>query len=1198
MNALTAPLKEYTVIEELKEAIKKKKTPVRVTGCAGAQKSNLIFGVAEEYPVKLIIADSDIKAKELALDLSLYDKKVYVYPAKDILFYNADVMSNTIQRERLGVIKKILDGEPMTVVTSIAAGLDRLPEADRMKEQILHIDFDTVTEPEELAEKLVKIGYTREGITEMPGQFSVRGGIVDIFPIQEEVPVRIEFFGDNVDSIRIYDAASQRSIENIEKVEIFPSQEVVVSPSEIEKGMKKIEKAAAKQEKEFDKTGDVTSSANIRRMIRDLKENIEYFNGNVGLDSYVNYFLEDTVSFFDYFDKKKTILFLDEPQRLCGTLEALELEFDESMKGRLERGLILPGQMEAVFDKDSVLNTVSGFGPVMLSTMDYRFSEIPAKETFELSVNATASYNGNFQMLVDDLVKWKKKKYKVILLTNSKSRGIRLADDLMESGITAFFSSEEERVPAAGEVMVVSGSLSRGFEYPLIRFAVICDTDIFSHRKNKFKKKQYSGQGKRIESFAELNEGDYVVHEDYGIGIYRGIEQIELDGVAKDYIKVEYAKNGTLYVPVSAMSSLQKYSGADAEKTPKLNRLDSGDWQKTKTRVKSAVKEIAEELVKLYAIRQAGKGFQFSADNLWQKEFEELFPYEETEDQLKAIEDTKKDMESSRIMDRLVCGDVGFGKTEIAIRAAFKAVQDGKQVAILVPTTVLAQQHYNTFTQRMGAYPVSIGMLSRFKSASEQKKIIEKLKTGLIDIVIGTHRLLSKDITFKNLGLLVIDEEQRFGVTHKEKIKQMKGNVDVLTLTATPIPRTLHMSLAGIRDMSVLDEAPVDRLPIQTFVMEYNDEVVREAINRELSRGGQVYYVNNRVAGIEEVAADLQKMLPDANIVYAHGRMNERELEDIMYAFVNGEIDVLVSTTIIETGLDIPNVNTIIIVDADRFGLSQLYQLRGRVGRSNRVAYAFMMYRRDKQLKENAEKRLDAIKEFTELGSGIKIAMRDLEIRGAGNLLGAQQSGHMAAVGYELYCKMLNRAIKNLKPGELTLEYYQTSIDLDMDAYIPSNYIRNELQKLDMYKRIAAVENENQRMDLEEEMVDRYGDPPVSVVNLLYIAVTKAKGHDVYVTSIKQRGNKVELKMYEKAWLDGARIPELITKYEGKLKFVTGKGYGFEYTLGERGRNTALKPMEVINSLLALFEDMNGIKLEKPQDTENENIEGKQDEKE
>ena len=607
----------------------------------------------------------------------------------------------------------------------------------------------------------------------------------------------------------------------------------------------------------------------------------------------------------------------------------------------------------------------------------------------------------------------------------------------------------------------------------MLKFVVIAESDIFGRKKKK-RKKKHSYEGQKIRDFTELKVGDYVVHENHGLGVYEGIEKIQVDKVTKDYMKIRYAGDSALYILATQLEMIQKYAGADAKK-PKLNKLGTAQWQKTKSQVRSAVKLVAKDLVELYAARQQADGYVYEPDTVWQKEFEEMFPFEETEDQLQAIEDTKHDMESHKIMDRLICGDVGFGKTEIAIRAAFKAVQEGKQVVYLVPTTILAQQHYNNFVQRMKEFPVRVDLLCRFRTSTEQKKTIEDLKKGLVDIVIGTHRVLSKDVQYKDLGLLIIDEEQRFGVTHKEKIKKLRENIDVLTLTATPIPRTLHMSLIGIRDMSVLEEAPMDRMPIQTYVMEYNDEMVREAIERELARNGQVYYVYNRVSDIADVADKVQKLVPDANVMFAHGQMNERQLEDIMYDFINGEIDVLISTTIIETGLDISNANTMIIHDADRLGLSQLYQLRGRVGRSNRMAYAFLLYRRDKLLKEVAEKRSAAIREFTELGSGFKIAMRDLEIRGAGNLLGAEQHGHMEAVGYDLYCKMLNEAVKQ-ETGEMDEDIFNTTIDLNVDAYIPDSYISNEFQKLDIYKRIASIENEEEMDDMLEELIDRSGD--------------------------------------------------------------------------------------------------------------------------
>ena len=685
---------------------------------------------------------------------------------------------------------------------------------------------------------------------------------------------------------------------------------------------------------------------------------------------------------------------------------------------------------------------------------------------------------------------------------------------------------------------------------------------IFSERRRK--RKIY--EGRKIQNFSELKPGDYVVHENHGLGIYQGIEKIEVDKITKDYMKIAYAKGGNLYIPATQLDLIQKYASADAKK-PKLNRLGSQEWVKTKKRVRGAVKVIAKDLVELYAVRQNQEGYVYGPDTVWQQEFEEMFPFEETEDQMHAIEAVKKDMESKKIMDRLICGDVGYGKTEVAIRAAFKAVQEDKQVVYLVPTTILAQQHYNTFVQRMKEFPVRVDLMCRFRTPSQQKKTIQDLKKGLVDIVIGTHRVLSKDVEFKNLGLLIIDEEQRFGVQHKEKIKKMKENVDVLTLTATPIPRTLHMSLIGIRDMSVLEEAPEERMPIQTYVMEYNDEMVREAIERECARQGQVYYVYNRVEDIADVAGRIQKLVPDVNVAYAHGQMREHELEKIMYDFINGEIDVLVSTTIIETGLDISNVNTMIIHDADRLGLSQLYQLRGRVGRSNRMAYAFLLYRRDKLLKEVAEKRLAAIREFTDLGSGFKIAMRDLEIRGAGNLLGAEQHGHMEAVGYDLYCKMLNEAVKQLK-GEMEEEDFTTTIDLNVDAFIPDSYIPNEYQKLDIYKRIAAIESDEEREDMEEELIDRFGDSPKKVGTLLEVAALKARAHKLYVTTIEQKGDMYTFTMYEHAKVQPERIPKLIELFRGSLTF-RAENYTFVYVHKIRNkREKPPMPTEIVAKVL------------------------------
>ena len=1179
MNSFTQPLTEYSEFQKLGESISKKKFPVHVTGCTDSAKCNLMAAVAESKKRRLIIASDEVRAREIAQDMQLYDRDVMFYPSKDIIFYSADVHGNAIVKERIKCIRKLAHDEPVTVVASFAAGMDKLMPLEVIKSNVISIGMDDKIDPDSLSEMLVRIGYERLPQAEHPGEFAVRGGIIDVFPIAQEAPFRIELWGDDIDSIRMYDPASQRSIEAVEGFDVFPAVEIVLTDEEQAKGLEAIDKDATKYIKKLRDDFRTEEAARAKKTVAEFKENLEYLKGKACLDSYVDYFTKDTVSFFEYFTDDDSIIFIDEPARTNEEAEAVEKEFGESMKGRLEKGYILPGQIDTVFGRMELYGILGHAPLIYVSTMEYRFSVLPAISRVDINARSVSSYNSDFELLVKDLAAWKKAGYKVILLTASRSRAVRLAQDLTDRELSAFCSEDEQRIVKPKEIKVASGAISRGFEYPLLKFAVISETDIFgAQKKKKVQKKLY--EGTRIPDFSELNNGDYVVHESYGVGVYRGIEKIEVNHVIKDYIKVEYAGGGTLYVLATAMDAIQRYSGPEGRQ-PKLNKLDSNEWRSTKTKVQSAVKEIANELVQLYALRSAKQGFRFTKDTVWQREFEETFPFEETEDQLKAIEDTKRDMESAKIMDRLICGDVGYGKTEIAIRAAFKAVQDGKQVALLVPTTILAQQHYNTFVQRMASFPVSIDMLSRFRSQTEQKKALQKLKTGQLDIIIGTHRLLSKDVEFKNLGLLIVDEEQRFGVTHKERIKQMRGDVDVLTLTATPIPRTLHMSLIGIRDMSVLDEPPVDRLPIQTFVLEHNEEIIREAINRELARNGQVYYVYNRVNGISDIAAKIQNLVPNANVVYAHGQMSEHELERVMFSFINGEIDVLVSTTIIETGLDISNVNTIIIDDADRLGLSQLYQLRGRVGRSSRTAYAFLMYKRDKILKEEAEKRLAAIREFTELGSGFKIAMRDLEIRGAGNLLGAEQSGHMSAVGYDLYCKLLNEAVKSLKLGSDELETWETTIDVEIDAFIPSSYIKNELHKLDMYKRIACIANNEMLMDMQEELTDRYGDIPASVDNLLKIALLKAKAHDVFITGIIQKQRNVRLNLYQKAGIDIGRLPELMAKYPNRLKLNPDKVPNFTFTIEDKnGKKTGIiRPEMVFAQLHQLFDDIKTIAI-------------------
>ena len=939
-----------------------------------------------------------------------------------------------------------------------------------------------------------------------------------------------------------------------------------------EKGIQKLRAESKKVQEQFRQEMKTEEAYRVKTATEGFIEELTEGGGSVDADVYLSYFTDRTVSLLSYFEKEDTVVFLDEPQRCVEKGNVTEKEFSESMKQRLEKGYILPGQMKALFTCRQILAELSSRKCVGLASLETKEKDFEIKARFAVSTRSVNPYNSSFELLVKDLKRYKEKGYRVILLSGSRTRAEHLAGDLMEEGLNSYYSDDFSREVKPGEIMTAYGKVKRGYEYPLIKFVVISESDIFGAEKKK-KKRRRIYEGEKIQSFSDLSIGDYVVHENHGLGIYRGIEKVEVDKTVKDYIKIEYAKGGNLYILATQLELIQKYAGADAKK-PKLNKLGTQEWSKTKSKVHKAVADIAQDLVELYAKRQNREGYVYGEDTVWQREFEEMFPFEETEDQELAIEATKQDMESKKIMDRLICGDVGYGKTEVAIRAAFKAVQEGKQVVYLVPTTILAQQHYNTFASRMKDFPVRVDLLCRFRTSAQQKKTIEDLKKGMVDIVIGTHRVLSKDVAFKDLGLLIIDEEQRFGVTHKEKIKKMKENVDVLTLTATPIPRTLHMSLIGIRDMSVLEEPPMDRMPIQTYVMEYNEELVREAIVREMSRDGQVYYVFNRVNQIEDVAAKIASLVPEASVAFAHGQMKERELENIMYSFINGEIDVLVSTTIIETGLDISNVNTMIIHDADNLGLSQLYQLRGRVGRSNRTAYAFLLYKRDKMLKEIAEKRLAAIKEFTDLGSGFKIAMRDLEIRGAGNLLGAEQHGHMEAVGYDLYCKMLNEAVRHLK-GEQKEENFDTALDVDIDAYIPPAYIPNEFQKLDIYKRIAGIENEEESEEMLEELIDRFGDPPKSVENLLWIAKVKAKAHSCFLKEVTQKGENIRFVFLEHAAIDPVKIPDFIALYDYALDFTPDqKGPYFTYHFKKNSRQEKLSVTEAIEKILTDIEKM------------------------
>lgn len=1182
MRAIEAPLMELDEFKELNTYLEKPFACAHVSGCVDSQKLHFINGIANDFRYRIIVTYSDLRAKEILEDYKFYDKNVTVYPAKDLIFYQADVHSNDIVKERIKCLRRLIEGRPITVVTTFDSLMTRQIPIETIRENVLELDKRKPVDQTNIAKRLVKMGYEKAYQVEQPGQFAIRGDIIDVFDLTEENPYRIELWGDDVESIRSFDILSQRSIEKLESVSIYPATEIILDDDQKKAGMKKIQDETDEIVEKLRAEFKTEEAHHLKSMIDEMREGLLELDQTVNLESYITYFYDETVSFLELFPKGKSCVFIDEPQHVAEHGMAVETEFRESMIHRSEKGYALPGQMDILFDVNKCIARMGNGRRVLISTLPVPKSQNPfePEKTYDISARSIAPYNNSFDSLVSDLKKYVKKGYRVLILSGSRTRAKRIVENLHDQLITAFYSEDPGRVLQPGEVMTYYGRILKGFEYPSIKFAVIAESDIFTEHQKKRRKKKSEYKGEKISTFADLKVGDYVVHEAHGLGVYKGIEKIETDHVTKDYIKIEYRDGGNLYVLATGLDVIQKYAsgGDETAHKPKLNKLGTGDWNKTKSKVKTAVEEVAQDLIELYAKRRDAKGYEFSPDTVWQQEFEDAFPYQETDDQLSAIEATKRDMESSGIMDRLICGDVGFGKTEIAIRAAFKAIQDGKQVAVLVPTTILAQQHYNTFMSRMKDFPVTVEMLSRFRTPSEQKRAIEGLRKGQVDIIIGTHRLLSKDVVYKDLGLLIVDEEQRFGVTHKEKLKTLKENIDVLTLSATPIPRTLHMSLVGIRDMSVLEEAPNDRMPIQTYVMEYNDEMVREAIVRELSRNGQVYYVYNRVNDIADVAARIQKLVPEANVAFAHGQMKETELEKIMYDFIDGDVDVLVSTTIIETGLDIPNVNTMIIHDSDQMGLSQLYQLRGRVGRSNRSAYAFLMYKRNKMLKEVAEKRLSAIREFTDLGSGFKIAMRDLEIRGAGNLLGRKQSGHMAAVGYDLYCKMLNEAVIRAKGlgGDLSDADFTTSIDLDADAFIPANYILNEEQKLEIYKRIAGIENQGECDDMKDELLDRFGEIPESVENLLRISVIRDRAHNLYITEIKGGDGEVTFKMNASARIKANEIPLFMKAMKGKMAFRTSGTPLFIYKYKKEGspEKSAQKLIQDTEEILTMMENM------------------------
>ncbi|WP_250675106.1 transcription-repair coupling factor [Paraclostridium ghonii] len=1090
-----SPLQNSKEYKDIINNIESNKRGLLINGLLQPQKSNIAYSIFSDLKRQILyIANTDLEAKKVYEDLCFYMKdKVEYLSSQDIYFYHLDAKDRNEEAKKLKVLLKMINRENMITVTSAEAILRKYIPKDILKKNIFTYKIGDVIDIDELSKKLVSLGYERVSKIEGFGQFSVRGGIIDIFSLEYDIPIRIELFDDEIESIRTFDVFTQKSIKKIKKCTITPSREFIY-PDNIDETVERIKKDTNK-----------STDSDVYKSIDNIA-NKNYFEG---VENYIEYmYEEENKSIFTYL-KEDAIVFVNDLSRLKERCENYITEFKENYKLNLERGLALREQGKLLYhysdleylieDKKLILN--------MLLTKDVKDFSIGSIVNFES--REIPMFNGKIDILAEELNKLKYNGHKIVLATNTYDRAKKLNKELLNLGTESVLSRKRDIEVHSSQIVIVVGNITSGFQYKSIKFDVITDKEMIgSNKRAKTSKTKKVNKGQKIETFLDLNIGDYVVHENSGVGRYVGIDQLSVNGVKKDYMRVVYQGGDNLYVPIDQMDKIQKFIGSNTEKI-KLNKLGSSEWSKAKAKVKKEIEDMTKDLVELYAKREKIKGYKFSKDTLWQSEFETLFPYQETDDQIKSIEETKKDMESKKVMDRLICGDVGYGKTEVAIRAIFKACMDQKQVAVLVPTTILAQQHYNTFRARFENYPIRVEVLSRFKTPKEQKQIIEDARKGLVDVIIGTHRIISKDIELPNLGLVVIDEEQRFGVKHKESLKKIKSTVDVLTLSATPIPRTLHMSLSGIRDMSVIEEPPQERYPVITYVVEGKESIIQDEIEREIARDGQVFFVYNRVERIDEMASMIQRLVPDAKIAVAHGRMTGKELENIIIGFLNKEYNVLVCTTIIETGMDISNANTMIVYDADKMGLAQLYQLRGRVGRSNRQGYAYFMYEKDKVLSEIAEKRLKAIKEFTEFGSGFKIAMRDLEIRGAGNILGPQQHGHMAVIGYDLYVKMLNDAIRKVK-GEI-VEEIDVEIDLPVNAYIPDSYIEDEIIKIEMYKKIASVENEEDLNDVKEELEDRFSDIPKSVSTLMSIAYMKTLCKKLGIEKVKMIKDEIIL---------------------------------------------------------------------------------------
>lgn len=1137
--------KEYSF---LREQVKSSRTNL-LYGVTGSQKSMLaaLLLSIEDRPL-LYIVESALRSKEIFDDFCnlLPVHSVQFFPSLDALPFEVFAQSHETRCKRLEVLEGLLTGRTKVVVTTLEALSKTLMPPEVFRQALLTLQVGQRVNLEELLAYFVGVGYQRVDRVEDKGQFSQRGGILDLLPPTAENPFRVEFFDEEIESIRLFSVENQRSLHKVDTVALSPAAEFFLAGLDKEKALERIREESR-------------ASHNFSQKLKLIEEFIFYEQYFPGHEQLLPYFTREKYTLFDYFPQSPLVIF-DEPGRQKESSQARERELQETYTALREKGRVLPSQADNYLSWGEI-------GEIFLRMKTVFFSLLPQKPLFENAVNllgisakTISLFMGKIRFLADELKELKRQKYTVVILVNSRERGERLRQGLWDLGVEASFVGDDF-VLQGEKIYLTKGYLTSGFELTSWKLVVLTEHELFYQPKKRMPRRMFQ-EGKRITVLEDLQIGDYVVHLSHGIGRYVGIENLAVGDAERDYLVIKYRGEDKLYVPTAQVGLLQKYSYQDGL-TPKLSKLGGSEWNKVKSKVKGSVQDLAQDLLNLYAVRHSLRGYAFALDTPWQEEFEDAFPYEETSDQLKSIEEIKRDMEKPRPMDRLLCGDVGYGKTEVAIRAACKASLDGKQTAFLVPTTILAQQHYNTFRERFEGFPISVDVLSRFRSAKEQKQILEALTQGKIDIIIGTHRLLSKDIRFKDLGLLVVDEEQRFGVVHKERLKNLKKTVDVLTLTATPIPRTLQMSLVGVRDMSVIETPPEDRYPVQTFVVEYSPQLVREAIKRELDRGGQVYFVHNRVENIEKVALEIQELVPEARVGIAHGKMTEVQLENVMLDFMEAQLDVLVCTTIIESGLDISNVNTLLVNQADKLGLSQLYQLRGRVGRSNRVAYAYLTYKKDKVLSEIAEKRLSAIREFTELGSGFKIAMRDLEIRGAGNILGAEQSGQIAAVGFDLYCQMLEEAVREAK-GEERPEEKTVFIDIYVKAYIPQEYIADNGVKINFYQRINAVKEKGELTQLAEELKDRFGPLPEAVNNLLQIAAIKLVAVLSKIVSITQEQEIIKIKMADNHGLTGSELMDLARRYRRQVSFSVSAGLEIMVNIGNLQQQERLILLENI----------------------------------